>query len=187
MLFKTAPSSPVLQSSPVGERNLGIKFILFFAAILYFYKLNAKSLWIDELISIDDAQKFGLDYNFNRGRILYYMLLKLWMRVSEYDGWLRSLAVIFALISVYLIYRLGRDLFNHKIGLVAALLLTVSPVFINHAQEVRYYTLNTMLGLAGSLCLTYFLLNNFKKKWIWGWMIFRFLVIITTPINGALV
>lgn len=187
MISKTSQSPPIPESSSSHQQETKIKLILVLAAILYLYKIGARSLWIDELISIDDAQQLSFSYNFNRGRVLYYILLKGWMSLSTNDAWLRGLAVIFALVSVYLLYRLGCYLFNQTTGLIAALLLTVSPVFINHAQEVRYYTLNTALGLAGSLILAHFLLNRQAKNWLWGWSILRFLVVITTPINGVLV
>ena len=159
-----------------------ISLILLLAVILYLYKLDQRGLWIDELISIRDAQKLG----FNRGRLLYYILLRGWMWFGTSDGWLRSLAVIFALGSIFLTYKLGCYLFNKSTGLIAALMLTLSPLFINHAQEVRYYTMSVCLGLAGTLALAYALENPTKLSFRLWWVGMRWLAIITTPLNGAL-
>ncbi|WP_024750369.1 glycosyltransferase family 39 protein [Crocosphaera subtropica] len=156
--------------------------ILLLAVALYIYKIDSKGLWIDEFISLIDAEKLRM----KDGRFLYYPTLAFWMTFSNSDAWLRGLSVIFALGSVVLIYELGRYLFNETTGLVAALMLTVSPLFINHAQEVRYYTLATCITLAGTLFLAHALQqpNNWKTKA--GWAVMRFLAILTVPFNGAL-
>ncbi|MGK7938350.1 MAG: glycosyltransferase family 39 protein [Xenococcaceae cyanobacterium] len=159
-----------------------ISLILLLAVILYSYKLDHRGLWIDEFASISDAQKL----NFNRGRLLYYILLRGWMELGTSDVWLRSLAVIFAIGSVFLTYKLGCYLFNKSTGSIAALMLTLSPLFINHAQEVRYYTMSVFLGLAGTLALAYALENPTKRSFRLWWASMRWLAIMTTPLNGAL-
>jgi uncharacterized membrane protein len=161
---------------------LPISLILLLATGLYLYKLDSRGLWIDELISLADAEKSG----FNKGRLLYYILLHFWMMVSDNDAWLRGLAVIFGLGSVFLTYRLGLYLFDQVIGLLASFMLAVSPLFINHAQEVRYYTLSVFLGLAGTLFLVYALNKPTYLPLRLGWCVMRFLAIITTPLNAAL-
>ncbi|MEQ9671827.1 glycosyltransferase family 39 protein [Coleofasciculus sp. G2-EDA-02] len=161
---------------------LPISLIMLLATSLYLYKLEQRGLWIDEFISIADAQ----DVSFNRGRLLYYILLHFWMLFGNRDAWLRGLAILFALGSVFLVYRLGRYLFTDAIGLMAALMLTLSPLFINHAQEVRYYTMSVCLGLGGTLALAYALNQPTNLSSRFWWVFTRFLAIITTPLNGAL-
>jgi mannosyltransferase len=159
--------------------------ILMLAAALYFYRLDYRGLWIDELISIGDANDLGLTNHFNRGRLLYYVLLRGWMTISRSDAWLRSLAALFGLASILLIHWLGRSLWNKQVGLIAAFLLTISPVFINHAQEVRFYTMSVCFGIAGTIALS----SIFKTKTAkarWGWIILRFLAILSTPLNASL-
>jgi len=85
-----------------------------------------------------------------------------------------------------LIYKLGRYLFTEAVGLISALLLALSPVFINHAQEVRYYSLSVCLTLAGSLFLAHALENPRSWTMRLGWTITRFLAIITVPFNAVL-
>ena len=159
-----------------------ISLILLLAVTLYLYKLDQRGLWIDELISIADARKSG----FNRGRLLYYLLLRGWMWFGTSDAWLRSLAVIFAIGSIFLTYKLGSYLFDKSTGLIAALMLTLSPLFINHAQEVRYYTMSVFLGLAGTLAFTYALERPTALSFRLWWTGMRWLAIITTPLNGVL-
>lgn len=173
-------------------RWLPISLILFVAAVLFTYRLGSESVWVDELFSLRDANDGGLFeiYKANSSRPLYYILLSLWMQVSSSDVWLRLLSVVFAVISVFLIYQLGRRIAGEAEGLVAALLLAASPLFINHAQEIRMYALSLCLGLAGSLSLANALLIQPSQKpsqrVLAGWALFRLLAILTVPLNLTL-
>ncbi|MGD1714518.1 glycosyltransferase family 39 protein [Dapis sp. BLCC M172] len=158
-----------------------IVLILVLACFLYFYRINFRGLWIDEFISVLDGRKMDL----NKGRLLYYVLLNPWINISDNEVWLRVPAIIFAVVSVYLIYRLGNDFFSKKVGLLAAFLLTISPLFINHAQEIRYYTMSVCLGLCGCLCLAHSLKQPDKKLPRLIWVVGRILSFYTTPLNAA--
>jgi uncharacterized membrane protein len=103
------------------------------------------------------------------------------MQVSTSTAWLRGLAAVFGLGSVFVIYRLGHRVAGKPEGLIAALLLTLSPLFINHAQEVRYYTLSTFLSLGGTLALTHALERPTRASICW-WAVARILAIYTTPL-----
>ena len=158
-----------------------ILLILILACCLYFYRISFRGLWIDEFISILDGKKIA----FKKGRLLYYALLNPWINISDNEVWLRVPAIIFAVVSVYIIYRLGHDFFNKKVGLLAAFLLTISPLFINHAQEIRYYTMSVCLGLCGSLGLAHSLKQQDKKLPRFIWVVGRILSFYTTPLNAA--
>ncbi len=158
-----------------------IFLILVLACVLYFYRISFRGLWIDEFFSIRDIKRIA----FNKGRLLYYALLHPWINISDNEVWLRVPAIIFALISVYIIYRLGNDFFSKKVGLIAAFLLTISPLFINHAQEIRYYTMSVCLGLCGCLGLAHSLQQPDQKLPRFIWVLGRILSFYTTPLNAA--
>lgn len=167
-----------------------IALILLVAASLYFYKISAEGLWLDELTSIEDVKdRDGLPPQ-NPVRPLYYVLLWIWMSWGESDAWLRGLSIPFALGSVLLTYQLGRRVAGEPEGLVAALMLALSPLFINHTQEVRMYAVSACLGLGGTLVLTQTLLTQKSKLpghiAIGGWAILRFLAMLTVPLNVTL-
>ena len=171
---------------------LPISLILFVAAVLFTYQLGSEGVWIDELFSIRDATSGSLIdvYRTTSTRPLYYLLLNLWIRFDSSEVWLRLPSVIFALISVFLIYRVGRRIASEAEGLVAATLLTLSPLFINHAQEIRMYVLSLCLGLAGTLFLVNALLiapdQRPQQKTLAGWCLFRVLAVLTFPLNVTL-
>ena len=148
---------------------------------LYGFQLGQESLWIDEILSIGSAQG-RLDLN----RPLYFVLLRGWLRFGGSEVWLRSLSVLFGLGCLGLTYALGRYLAGRRVGLVAGVLFALSPLAINHAQEVRFYMMSACLGVAGSLCLG----GALRRPGAWslgGWIGFRCLGFLTAQPNLLLV
>lgn len=161
-------------------RWVPIALILILAAILYGYQLGGESLSIIESYSIGSAK--GPLNHFNRP--LYFWLLRGWMYFGVNDAWLRGLSVVFGVICVGLTYQLGKQLVNRTTGLMAALLLTVSPLAIHFTQEVRFYMMSACLGVGGSLMLTQVLTKlNRKTINIAGWLLLRFLGVLTAQVN----
>lgn len=161
------------------QPSLAIVAILVLALILYLYQLGTESVWIDEMLSIGDAKTFHWKGNV---RPLYYFLLRFWMRFGQTDAWLRSLSVLFSLGSIFLIYRLGARMVGQGVGSTAAIVMTLSPLFINHAQEIRMYSLSTFLTLAGTLALVN-TMDAPRRTTLAAWAIARTGAILTTPIN----
>jgi mannosyltransferase len=126
------------------------------AAVLRFHSLNAKSFWFDEGVSVAIAR---LDwYNFARillrreaNMSLYYLLIHFWLHFGGSEFFIRSLSVLFAVVSIPAIYFLGRRLFDSRIGLIAATLLAVNAYHVQYSQDARSYTLMVFLCLLSSL------------------------------------
>ena len=174
---------------PSFQQWILLSLILLVATGLYLYQLGTESLWVDELYSIHDAKQVELDYSliFRIADIrpFYYVLLKIWMQFGNGEAWMRGLSVLFGLGSIFLIYQLGRRVAGETTGLIAALLLALSPVFINFAQMVRMYSLGTCLGIGGTLALVYALEKPTNTAMGW-WAITRILLFLTAPLNITL-
>lgn len=164
--------------------------IMVLATGLGFYNLGSESLWIDELYSIYDAGLINLtpleiiDKLLNV-RPLYYLLLRVWTIFGQDEIWLRSLSVGFGVGSVFLVYRLGRQVAGETVGILASLLLAVSPMFIYFSQMVRMYSAGTFLGILGSLFVA-LALDKPRTRYFAGWSITRSLVFLTAPLNLSL-
>jgi mannosyltransferase len=119
-------------------------------AALRLHQLSAKSLWIDEAASVSFASmpwrafvRAILTYEGNMS--LYYFLLRGWMHLGDSEFAVRSLSVLFAVLTIPAIYLLGERLFDRATGLTAAALLSVHGFHIQWSQEARGYTLLTLL------------------------------------------
>jgi len=141
--------------------------------------LEQQSFWYDEVVSAKIAQARLLDILSGRSGDLgnppfYYFLLGVWQRaVGLGDGVLRSLSAVLSLACIPLVYALGKRLFDDKVGLVAAGLLSISPFHIYMAQEARTFALMSFLALASSLVLVDAFAN---PKHLWRWAMYALLV-----------
>jgi mannosyltransferase len=118
------------------------------------YHLGAKSIWLDEAVSISYATS-GLhdlwltisSHDPNMG--LYYVLLDGWIRaVGTGAAAVRLLSVLSATATVPLVVALGRRLFGDVEGLVAGLLFVLNAFLLQYAQTARAYTLVVLLVVA---------------------------------------
>ncbi len=133
-------------------RALPLPVILLTATGLRFYRLAGQSLWSDEGNSVALAHRTFTEIArhtaFDIHPPLYYWLLKIWIALfGDSEIGLRSLSAVLGVGLVYLTWLLGRRIFGHRVGLLAALLAAVSPFQIHYAQEARMYMLLTFLGL----------------------------------------
>lgn len=150
------PSSlPVAQQRP-SPLELGLLAIIAgLDAVLRFHALAAKPFGLDEGVSVAIARLDG--YNFVRilwrreaNMSLYYLLLHPWLRLGISEFRVRTLSVLFAIVSIPMIYLLGRRLFNSRVGLIAAALLAVNAYDVEYSQEARSYPLMVFLCLLSS-------------------------------------
>jgi uncharacterized membrane protein len=159
---------------------LPIGLILLVATILRLYQLTTESLWVDEMISIGDAERF--EFSIPYIRPLYFIVLRGWMNFGSTDAWLRGLAVLFGVGSVYVLYLLGRRIAGVSVGRGAALVMALSPLFLNHSQEIRMYTMICFLSLGGTLALTSALKNPSHASLLW-WAVARSLLVVSNTNN----
>lgn len=129
---------------------------LLLAGLLRFYGIARESLWLDEATSLMLARMdvptliawTALDIH----PPLYYTLLHVWITLGSSEVAIRSLSTLAGLLTVWVTYGLGRTLSGRRSGLLAALLLAVSPVHVWYSQEARMYAWVTLL-MATSLLL----------------------------------
>jgi len=87
--------------------------------------------------------KISWDYEGNM--TLYYLALRLWVHLGDSDVVLRSLSVLFGVATIPIVYLLGHRLFNRRVGLIAATLITVHAFHIRWSQQARSYAMVALL------------------------------------------
>jgi mannosyltransferase len=143
---------------------LSLVLISLLALAVRLYQLDRESFWLDEAFSYWAASSSPEDIlqeitNDNQPP-LYYLILHYWMKsVGESDWTIRLLSAIFGVLSVPIVFQIGKQLFNDRFGLVAALFLAVSPFHIQYSQEARSYSLYFFLTSLSVL----FLLLMYRK------------------------
>lgn len=143
--------------------------VISLGTILRLYDLGAESIWFDEAGSIDLTMK-DLPTLFSKSYYgpLYFLILKSWIRIwgiSEFA--LRTLSVILGIGSIFSIYKVGKILFNAKVGLLSAFLLSISPMHIFYSQEIKHYSLLIFLTLLSMFFFIKLFKENHTKLYIY--------------------
>jgi uncharacterized membrane protein len=131
---------------------LGIIFGV--AAAFRFYHLDTFGLWRDEAQTV-----FLARHSFPSGILqaltyadvsppLYYFLLHFWDRALGSDWSLRFFSVLFGLALIPLVYWVGRQIFDSRVALLAAVVAALSPHHIIVSRTVRMYSLLPLAALA---------------------------------------
>ena len=124
------------------------------AAILRLKGLTFQSYWYDELYSLMAANPENpynqvLQETFDSVHPpLFHTLLWLWFKVfgfSELSG--RVFPALFGILTIPVMYLLGKELFDGEVGVYAAGIATVNPFLLYYSQEVRPYSLFLLLSL----------------------------------------
>ena len=152
----------MLKSEIWNRRVTALLVVLVLAAALRLSLLGSKSLWFDETFSVEFSQQTPerlWQSNASRPEThppLYYHGLHHWMDwFGDSETSVRMPSALVSLLNVALIYVLGRRLFSHRVGLLAAALLALSPLNLWYAQEARMYLFMTAIMLLAAILLTW--------------------------------
>lgn len=143
--------------------------IITLAIVLQLYNLGHKSLWLDEVWSFKFASTNLMEILASPDKPnppLYYAILHFFLNFGKNEFILRLPSVIFSVLCIPLVYKVGMDFFNYRVGLLSAFLLATSPFFYWHAQEARCYTLFALFSLLSLIFFYNALKENNVQLWI---------------------
>jgi len=92
---------------------------------------------------------------------LYFIVIHYWMIIfGDSATSMRLPSLIFGLITIFFVYKLGTLLSNKTVGLLASLLIAISVCHIQHLQDARPYSLFAFLTTLSF----FFYINLVSKK-----------------------
>lgn len=124
-------------------------------------------LWYDEghsvLIAIKDFP-FGINnFLFTKDfqhTPFYFYFLHFWIKIfGGSEVLLRMSSAIFGIATIPLTYIVGKKLYDRNVGIISAILVTVSPLLVYYSIEIRMYSMVTFLAV---LSMNYLL--DFDEK-----------------------
>jgi mannosyltransferase len=157
--------------------------VILLAFTLRVFRLDFQSMWWDEIATVFRA---GIPFQEMLGNLLvirnhmplYFVVLQGWGHLGLSEFVIRYFSVLAAIIGLAILYTLGKSIAGRQTGLIALLLLTISPFHILFSQEARMYTLMTTLILAAHWCL--FVIFRQEKASRWWW--FGYTVLMITAV-----
>lgn len=157
-----APSSPWLR--------FGLLFLLLAFFWLRLQALTQQPIWWDEARNLDVAMRpfwqIAGAPELDIQPPFYYWLLHNWVgRIGLAPGAepislafvARFMSLAAGLVGSVLLYRFGRRIFSHSVGVAALLIAGLSPFWQAESQETRMYTLGFALLTAAALALLHLL------------------------------
>jgi uncharacterized membrane protein len=125
--------------------------LIILALILRLSFLGKGSIRADEGATLDlaaaDWNTYLSDAHHDVHPPLYYRFLHIFTGIGDSEFTLRLSSVIPSVLSVLLLYLLGRKLFDEKTALIAAGILAISQYHIRYAQFLRMYSILVLLAL----------------------------------------
>jgi uncharacterized membrane protein len=115
--------------------------------------MTNQSIWYDEGASLTFAQLsisqiIKVNAVYEPHPPFYYLVLHFWIGLfGESDFSLRFLSVIFGVVAVFMMYKVGEQLFGREAGIISSLILAFSAFHVQYSQTARMYSLMCMLAL----------------------------------------
>lgn len=134
-----------------------------------FYGVGSKSLWVDEVHSVLVSKTVsGLMEYCTDGHTppLRYLIVWALQKLPATDFAIRFPAVLFGTLSIALMLWVGELLRDWRAGVVAAILLALSPWHLLHSQDARYYAIVVFLILL-ALGLSVRIVDDPRPRWRW--------------------
>lgn len=159
------------------KKNPLLVFLLVIGTVLRLYKLDFQSVWLDEIHTLNDANPANSLAQVHASIVaadphppLYFYIIHFLFKIFGYTPVVaRLFSVVIGIYAIYAIFQFGKELFNEKVGLIAAMLLTVSSYHIYYSQEARPYAMLCLFTILSFLYLVrYVKLPTRKNAILYG-------------------
>jgi 4-amino-4-deoxy-L-arabinose transferase-like glycosyltransferase len=143
---------------------------------LRFYNLGYNSLWLDEastytisVKSLADIWQTTASGEFNPP--LFYWIEHVMLMLGNSEAILRFVPAMVGVLTIPLIYFVGKEFMDRNVGIISAAVFTFSPFLIDYSQEARAYSM--MLFFVAFAMIFY--LKALKDNRIRNWVLFGLL------------
>jgi 4-amino-4-deoxy-L-arabinose transferase-like glycosyltransferase len=175
------------------ERN-GIKWLLFFSALLLLTMLGARELWTQEWrwANISWNMMFSGDYfhpylagapYYDKPLLSYWVMIAFAHVLNGLSTWsLRLPAALSGILAIFCTYRLGTLLVSKRMGLVAGWMLLTSFYFIFWARTAN----SDMFNVAGIMLATMWYFERREKPGFVSYSIFFLVLAVSALFKGLI-
>jgi Dolichyl-phosphate-mannose-protein mannosyltransferase len=148
--------------------------VLVLAAVLRLWNLNGVGFNSDEAVYSGQAAAIANDSDlgelfpvFRAHPLLFQTFLSLGWKLELPVGFERFVAAACGVVTVYLVYELGRQLYGRRAGLIAALLLALMPYHVIVSRQVLLDGPMTMFATLTLLLLVRYVLSG-RPAWLYA-------------------
>ena len=162
-------------STLVEHAALGVLTLI--GGVIRGYLIGSKSLWYDEAVvfwisRLDLSSLIVANAQSNSAPPLYVLLVHLVSQIGTDEAIIRSISWLAGTAAIPIVYFLSLRYVSKVAALASALVLVVTPVYVEYSQQLREYSLAFLFSAL--MLLAY---RSFKKKGSWknlAFVIFTF-------------
>ncbi|MCK4338244.1 MAG: glycosyltransferase family 39 protein, partial [Candidatus Aminicenantes bacterium] len=148
-----------------------LALIVFIGVCLSINRLGEKSLWQDEITTVQIAsnsipQIYRSLEGSHMAPPLHYIFLHLFLEIGSSEFVVRFPSVIFFVLSILGCFLVAKVIFDKKVALLAALFFALSPLQLQYAQEARMYSMCQFFILMSLYFFIKALKTHKPKFWI---------------------
>ena len=153
------------------RQDILLALIVLAGTVLRVLTLNSRSFWLDEATSVRQAS-WSIPVIIDRmsGNVhppLFHLLLHWWIRnMGRSEVSVRSFVLLFGVLAIPLAYWVGTNMYERRVGLVAAAIVAFSPYLIWYSQEARMYSMLLFFAFASTGCLYEALRSRSPGWWV---------------------
>ncbi|UTW63407.1 glycosyltransferase family 39 protein [bacterium SCSIO 12741] len=131
----------------VIKTQWALLFIIALATFLRFFHIDFQSLWLDELhtmVEADPSEPWSVLFHHlnccDQHPPLHFVAERLSFQIFGHTALVaRAVSAIAGILTVYVMFRLGRELKSDRLGLIMALFTAINYYAIFYSQEARGY------------------------------------------------
>jgi uncharacterized membrane protein len=151
-------------------------FLIFtIGAVLRIWNYGKPDLWIDESVaqwaaSTSWSEFFYRNYYYLNNSPLFFVFAKISALLFGMTPWsLRLPSIIAGVISLPIVYRIGKEAGNSILGIAAMLFFAIHPWFIEISQNAKPYSFAILFALLSNWALIYLFSGGRPFAWVfWG-------------------
>ena len=114
--------------------------ILVLSLLLRLFRLESRAIWYDEALDVIQAAKSIPEIFHDVPTPLHYLFVHFFLNFGKNTVSLGLPSVVFGVLSVYMIFKIGNKFINKTVGLISAFLLAISPMHIEFSQQILHYS-----------------------------------------------
>lgn len=154
-----------------------VSIIVLFLSILaagIWLRLNAavnQSFWQDEVFIFTTARDNSpadillMNLHDKAHPQLYYLFIHYWQKIDTSIFFLRFPSIVAGVLTIPLVFFIGRSVYGKKFGLVSSLIFSIHPFFVSLGFQAKFYPFVFLFVFAGYSCFLKTMDTN-KKVWI---------------------
>lgn len=144
-----------------------ITILALLSVLVFTYQIGKESLWLDEVYTYFASNTWQnlvdtISWK-EKNMWTYHILMYFWKFIGSGEVVMRSLSVVFSVLGVITLYKLGKELQSRILGFVSGTLLLLNIYYVQYAQEARGYSMFAFLFILSTLYLIKYMRTGKKS------------------------